>query len=148
MEILETGEKLPGEEYDYREVCFGIVERDGKFLVVFSAKDRNVSLPGGGIEKGETPEQAIYREFLEEAGYKVKSAEEVVRVHSYWNFQTGKRVERFAYIFAVEVAEESKMTPIENWHTRLWVETADANNVIPFPYQKAGIEYYLSNFKR
>lgn len=148
MEVLETGEKFEGEEYEYREVSFGIAEKEGKFLVVFTAKDRNVSLPGGGIEKGETPLEAVKREFYEEAGYKIKSAKEFVRVHSYWNFQTGKRVERFAYFFIVEVDESSKIAPIEDWHTRLYVELEDATNVIPFPYQKAAIEYYLKNLKK
>ena len=148
MEVLETGEKLEGAEYGYREICFGIAEKDGRFLVVFSGKDRNISLPGGGIEEGETPLEAVHREFMEEAGYKLKAAEELVDVHSYWNFKTGKCVERFAHIFVVEIDEDSKTTPIEDWHTRLWVDMEDANNVIPFPYQKAGIEYYLSKFKR
>lgn len=148
MEVLETGEKLPDTEYQYRVICFGIVEKEGKLLVVFSGKDRNISLPGGGIEEGETPLQAIHREFVEEAGYKIKSAKELVDVHSYWNFQTGKRVERYAHFFVVEVDEDSKTTPIEDWHTRLLVDFEDANNVIPFPYQKAAIEYYLKNYKK
>lgn len=148
MEILETGEKLEGEEYQYREICFGIVEQNGRFLVVFSGKDRNISLPGGGIEEGESLEESINREFMEEAGYKIKSAKPLVDVHSYWNFQTGKRVERLAHIFVVEIDEDSKTTPIEDWHTRLWVDVNDANNAIPFPYQKAGIEYYLKQTRK
>ena len=147
MEILETGEKLEGEEYQFREVGYGIVAKDGKFLVVFSTKDRNISLPGGGIEEGESPEESIKREFEEEAGYKVESAEEFVQVHSYWNFQTGKCVERFAHFFIITVDESSKTTPTEDWHTRLYVDYEDAIGVIPFPYQKAAIEYYLNKFK-
>lgn len=147
MEILEIGEKLEGAEYGYREVCYGIVVKDNRFLVVYSAKDRNLSLPGGGIDDGETPLDAIRREFVEEAGYKVKLATELVQVHSYWNWRNGNHVERFAHFFVVEVDESSKSTPTEDWHTRLYVDFEDANNVIPFPYQKAAIEYYLKNFK-
>lgn len=147
MELLKTGEKLPDVEYQFREVCYGICVIDEKILVVYSEKDRNLSLPGGGIEQGESLDVAINREFVEEAGYKLKSAEEIVQVHSYWNWANGRRCERLAHIFVVDVDKSSKTEPTENWHTRLLVDFEDASKVVPFPYQKAGIEYYLSKFK-
>lgn len=36
-----------------------------------------LELPAGGLEKGETPEQAAKREFLEETGYLIDSVEEM-----------------------------------------------------------------------
>ncbi len=42
--------------------------RDGKVAMVHSAKYNSYKFPGGGIEPGETPEEAMIREALEEAG--------------------------------------------------------------------------------
>lgn len=59
---------------------------DGSFGIIFSKNNKKTLLvkrrdipiwvlPGGGIESGETPEQAVVREVFEETGFKV----EVVR---------------------------------------------------------------------
>jgi 8-oxo-dGTP pyrophosphatase MutT (NUDIX family) len=52
-----------------------IVKRDNQYLVIQS-KDGDVIFPGGGIEKGENPEEAIARELQEETGYIVSSKPE------------------------------------------------------------------------
>ena len=54
-----------------------VVEQDGKFLIV---EERSsgivvVNQPGGHIESGESPEQAVVREAVEEAGCRIKVSE-------------------------------------------------------------------------
>lgn len=55
---------------------YGIVRLENKLLVITQErgpyKDR-FDLPGGAIEFGETPEEALKREFVEEAGMEFKS---------------------------------------------------------------------------
>lgn len=48
----------------------GICEREGRILVVreYASGGVVLNLPGGHIEPGETPEQAVEREFIEETG--------------------------------------------------------------------------------
>ena len=149
MEILEVGEKLLEKEYEFRENAFGIVDlNNGQMMLVYTEKDRNHSLPGGGVEPGESPLEAIKREFVEEAGYKVKNAEEIVQAHCYWNWRNNlKFLERFTHIFVVELDETSKTVPLEDWHTRVFVDYEDVINLIPFPYQKAGLKYYFEKYK-
>ena len=48
-----------------------ILIRDGRIAMVHSLKYDYYKFPGGGIEAGETPEQAVIRETLEEAGLTV-----------------------------------------------------------------------------
>lgn len=68
-----------GKQYEYEikkegiAVCVLPVTKEGKVILAkqFRVGPEKVllELPGGGLEKGETPEQAIARELLEETGY-------------------------------------------------------------------------------
>ena len=50
----------------------GIIIKDGKILMIHSLKYDYYKLPGGGIEKGESYEEALIREVSEESGYVLK----------------------------------------------------------------------------
>ena len=56
----------------YREAAIGIVvDNSGRFLVVTHSAASDIyawRFPGGGVEKGEMPEETISREFEEEFG--------------------------------------------------------------------------------
>lgn len=54
-----------------RDSARGIHLRDGKLLLMHLRKIDAFKLPGGGIEPGESPEQALIREVQEESGRRV-----------------------------------------------------------------------------
>lgn len=55
-----------------RLAAYGVAVRDGHILLARASRSSDFpgewSLPGGGVDHGEHPEQAITREFLEETG--------------------------------------------------------------------------------
>ena len=64
-----------------RDSARGIILRDGKVAMIHSLRDGYYKFPGGGIEAGEDPVDAMIRETREEAGLIVKP--ETVREYGY-----------------------------------------------------------------
>ena len=65
---IDTKDYNPDGLVHRRPSARAIIERDGKVLVMHSRKYDYFKFPGGGIEQGETPEQALVREVREESG--------------------------------------------------------------------------------
>ena len=75
-----------------------VVEQDGKFLIVEERSSGIVVInqPGGHIEAGETPEHAVVREALEEAGCQIKVSE-LLGVYLWIQPQTRQQFLRIVY---------------------------------------------------
>ena len=69
---IDTHDYNPDGHVHVRPSARAIIEKDGRFLVMHSRKYDYFKFPGGGIEAGETPEQALIREVREESGYFVR----------------------------------------------------------------------------
>lgn len=66
------------DKYSTREAARAIVFDDKNFIALLHAtKTHYYKLPGGGIEKGETKEEALKRECLEEIGCNVEIIKEL-----------------------------------------------------------------------
>ena len=87
-------------------VC-GLIKRpNGKVLGV-SRKDNkeDFGLPGGKVDPGETPADALYREILEETGYTIKK-------HN-WVFTSVEADGYYCLTFLCEVDETTKVSVSE-----------------------------------
>ena len=62
----------PGISYRRRPGVYAVLPRDGQLLVTHQAEPMpELQLPGGGIDPGESPIQALHREVFEETGWKI-----------------------------------------------------------------------------
>ena len=73
-----------------KQVAAGLILRDGKLLICQRTKHQPMPLkwefPGGKIEHGEQPTDALRRELEEELGIDAKIGDEVARIkHTYRN---------------------------------------------------------------
>ncbi len=80
----------------FRVSVKGFVVKDGKVLLVKEKEYKNLETPGGKIEIGESVEDALKREFLEETGHKIN----IIRPIYTYN--------RYDYIFIMYLIELKK----------------------------------------
>ncbi|MDF1605143.1 NUDIX domain-containing protein [Nocardioides sp. YIM 152315] len=61
-------------EYDTRLGAYAVVVRDDRVLLALwnEPDEPRWTLPGGGVERDETPEEGVVREVREESGYDVE----------------------------------------------------------------------------
>lgn len=67
-----------------RTACRGIVLKDGKYLVVRLSKWDITTFPGGGVEEGESFEDCVIREILEETGIEVTVEKHTISIKEYF----------------------------------------------------------------
>lgn len=63
------GSQLISQAVPYSVARAFLFNKDRKLAVMYQSKVDYYSFPGGRVEEGETPLQAVYREVLEETGY-------------------------------------------------------------------------------
>ncbi len=68
--MIEFGEKIAGKDYIERPGAYAVIIKDGLYAVVKNPK--SFFLLGGGIEDGESPEEALHREVREEIGMGIR----------------------------------------------------------------------------
>ena len=102
-----------------------VVERDGKFLIVEERSSGVVVLnqPGGHIESGEAPEQAVVREALEEAGCQIEVAE-LLGVYLWIHPQTRQQFLRIVYT-AELLAQDTARQLDDGIYAVHWFSIAD-----------------------
>ena len=87
-----------------------VVDTEGKVLLIRHTYMPGWYMPGGGIERGETAEEALYREMMEEAGVKITGRARLVSFHSNHANHPGDhvliyRIEQWEACAATQVGE-------------------------------------------
>ena len=116
-------------ELPHREVAVGLVWRDGRLLVARRPADGLLGglweFPGGKIEEGESPEEAVRRELREEMALEVEVGEALEPVrHAYSHFRVTLRPYHARIVSGTPRARSA-----DAWR---WV-APDAMDEIPLP---------------
>jgi len=105
-----------------------VIARDGRYLLVEERAMGSIVLnqPGGHIEAGETPEQAVIREVLEETGCSVTCGE-LIGVYLWIQPQTRQQFLRIVYVAEYIARDESQ--PLDPSIVRVrWMSAADLHD--------------------
>lgn len=70
-DIYNNQTQIPVDQLKFRPAIYGLLFKDNQILLSPQFED-GYDIPGGGVEKGETLEQALTREFKEETGLTIK----------------------------------------------------------------------------
>ena len=143
MKKVQIGINDKNIKYDFRETCFGIYVKDKK--IYLTKKNGEVSLIGGGKETGETFQECLYREFLEESGCKVKTIKDFCSIDCFWFTRNKKHMESLAHIFLVDI-EEDIDEPLEKGSELVLIDINSALDYLKLPYQRKALELYLTEY--
>ena len=120
--MTETTEQPP-------RVSMAIIAKGDRVLMVRRRQQEGKLLwafPGGGIEAGETAEQAAVREVAEEVALEVKAVRVLgARVHP----QTGADM---AYVACELVAGEARVEDVEELAEVAWIALAEIPTYVPW----------------
>jgi 8-oxo-dGTP diphosphatase len=110
-------------------VSMAIIVREGRVLMVRRRQQEGKLLwafPGGGIEAGETPEQAAVREVAEEVALEAKAVRVLgARVHP----QTGADM---TYVACEPVAGEARVEDAEELAEVAWIALDEIPTYVPW----------------
>ena len=117
----------PGRRYIRRPGAYAVLWRDGQVLLTHQSEPRaEFQLPGGGIDKGESPVQALHREVFEETGWRIAAPR---RLGTFRRFtympEYDLWAEKLCFIYlAMPVRRYS--APTEAGHSAHWMHPEDA----------------------
>jgi 8-oxo-dGTP pyrophosphatase MutT (NUDIX family) len=121
----------------------GVVVRGDELLVITPAGKRVTGLPKGGMEAGETPEQAAAREVREETGVVANVLGPLGDVR-YTYRRGGRRVAKTVHFYLCEFVSGSTADHDHEVDDVRWMPLEEARTRLSYPGERAMIERALS----
>ena len=121
----------------------GVVVRGDEMLVITPTGRTVTGLPKGGMEAGETPEQAAAREVREETGV-VAAVREPLGDVRYTYRRGGRRVRKTVHFFLCDYVEGSTEDHDHEVDEARWIAISRARETLTYPGERALIDRLLS----
>lgn len=131
-------------------VFSAVVIKDGTVLLTLRKEDElpeahlKWEYPGGKCDFGETPEEAVVREVLEETGIKVKVKRLLPKVFTnYWKYPWGNQ-QTLCFIFVCEFIKQEKKVSDHHVEKFDWIEFGKVRNLDSLPATMEILELALT----
>ena len=110
--------KMKTDDYNFKFRVSGLIIRNNKILLVDMDDSGFLCLPGGYVELGETTEEAVKRELIEEIGKDIMVKKYLGVVENYFINKFSKKMHEISLYYLMDFVscdiEESNFTLIEN----------------------------------
>lgn len=110
--------KVKTDDYNFKFRVSGLIIRNNKLLLVDMDNSGFLCLPGGYVELGETTEEAVKRELVEEIGMDVMIKKYLGVVENYFINKFSKKMHEISFYYIMDFVdtdiEETNFTLIEN----------------------------------
>ena len=149
MTIPQFGSPWPGRDHKPRPGAYGVVLDSGGRLLVVEEFAR-LYLPGGGLDPGETPEQALHREFEEETGYTVTIDSVIGEAREYVADETpgvAAAFNKYCYLYVVRLTGGTGVPTIDS-NKPSWVAVAQALPMLSNEAHRWAVRQVLQRAKR
>jgi 8-oxo-dGTP diphosphatase len=131
--IPQFGAPEPGHAYPDRPAAFGILVRGEDIALVevtTPGKPLWRDLPGGGLDPGESPGEALVREFAEETGLRVRAGETFLRADQFFINGDGERFNVRGVFMTATLEGEAPNLKIEDDHQLIWRPPLEAIRIM------------------
>jgi len=140
-DVLVFGERRTGVAPAIRPSAYGLIaDADGRLAVVSTAQ--GVFLPGGGLESGESPEDAVCREAVEECGIVVTLGEWTCRAIQLVYSETEAAYFQKLSTFMNGAIGGTMVAESEAGHELRWVEAASAVELLTHESHRWAVEQW------
>ncbi|MFW2588358.1 NUDIX domain-containing protein [Sagittula sp. SSi028] len=135
---------IEGQKYTFRPGVYVMLPRDGALLLTLqSTPYPEFQLPGGGIDPGESPLQALHREVFEETGWKIA---EPVRLGAFrrftWMPEYEIHAEKLCIVYMARPVRRLAQ-PTEQGHSAVWMPTELAAEELGNPGERDLVDLHL-----
>lgn len=116
-----------GQRYQLRPGAYAILPLNGQLLLTYQGDPHfEIQLPGGGIDPGESPVQALHREVFEETGWRIAHPRKLGTFRRFvYMPEYDKHAEKLCHIFLARPVRPLG-PPTEPDHFPLWMHPQDA----------------------
>jgi len=146
MVTFSVNKKESGKNYLERAGAYGfIINKDGLLATVQTKT--GYFLPGGGIEAGESEEECLKRECLEEIGMEISiKSKFAIGTYHFHSTTADRDMTSVGHFFdcAMESMTDSQSEP---GHRLAWLAPSDATKSLYLENQNEAVKIYLKKFK-
>jgi len=140
------GEKIVTEKYNERIAAY-VVLTDNEMIAIVRTRSGKYFLPGGKIEDGESMEECIVRECLEEMGIRVKLRDYYAIGERYFYLEKNNSYSHVIGHFYFADSYEKVCVPLEEGNEVVWISYEQCMQTLYHPHHKWAVECIKERLK-